>query len=527
MRAHALKAWNHERLMLGLGLLLCLLIVLAHAWVSEDAYLTFRVVDNALQGYGLRWNIHERVQVYTHPLWMLLHLPFYALYHNIFIVTIALGITCSMLALIVLIRTVSASWMASLLLWLLPLAAARTFTEYATSGLESSLSFLLFALFLFNLLRLEKHPAQLFYCTLIAAFALVNRLDALWLYAPCMAHILLQRWSKASIKQALLGLTPLLLWLGFSFFYYGFLLPNTAYAKLGSGLPLEMQLSQGEEYFHLYPLYDLPSSLWLFIALPLLTTWLIRTRHCAQHAALALLGIGALLMLVYVFYVGGDYMQGRFFAVPLFVTHALCFVVIAPRLRGSNLRAATCLLASAYGWYAYDYYSCPGCYSPDTVGTIIDARATFSDNNLVASFLPLKLRGEGQHGFGEEGRELHDMGEPKIKVQSHAGMAGFYAGPEVTLIDLHGLSDPLIARLPSTDTRRFYAGHFPRMMPRGYLIAVHTGDTSEMNPALAAYYAPIREIIQDDLFSWHRLKTVIAFQLGFYDDRRDAYLQHN
>ena len=46
------------------------IIVLRSAWLSDDAYITFRTVDNFINGYGLRWNIVERVQSYTNPLWM-------------------------------------------------------------------------------------------------------------------------------------------------------------------------------------------------------------------------------------------------------------------------------------------------------------------------------------------------------------------------------------------------------------------------------------------------------------------------
>jgi arabinofuranosyltransferase len=38
------------------------------AWVGDDAYITFRTVDNLVHGYGARWNVDERVQAYTHPL---------------------------------------------------------------------------------------------------------------------------------------------------------------------------------------------------------------------------------------------------------------------------------------------------------------------------------------------------------------------------------------------------------------------------------------------------------------------------
>jgi len=46
-------------------------LFLANSWVGDDAYIMFRVVDNFVNGYGLRWNVANRVQAYTHPLWML------------------------------------------------------------------------------------------------------------------------------------------------------------------------------------------------------------------------------------------------------------------------------------------------------------------------------------------------------------------------------------------------------------------------------------------------------------------------
>lgn len=513
------------RLALAAGFALCLGVIVAQAWVSEDAYITFRVIDNFFAGYGLRWNVAERVQVYTHPLWMFLHLPFYALFKNIFIVTLGLGLSCAMLALWMLIRSTQTHRGAALLLVLLPLAASRTFGDYATSGLESSLAFLLFALFVYCLLRYETHPKHFFYCALLAGLAMLNRLDAVLLYGPCLLHLSVQRGFARSLKPAFCALSPLLLWLAFSLFYYGTPLPNTAYAKLGSGLPVEMQWEQGSEYFRLFPLYDLPASVWLFALLPLVTLWLVQRRHEGQNAALALLGVGALSTLVYVCYAGGDYMQGRFFALPLFVCHALVFVTFAPHLNAARLRALALLMALGYGWFAYDMRQCPACYSFETVGTIIDARHAFKDNSLIASTSPLKLRGQGEHGFREEGIEMRGMAEPKIKMQNHIGMAGYYAGPEVMLVDMHGLSDPLLARLPASPSRRFYAGHFPRPMPRGYLVALHTANTEGMHPALAAYYAPLQLMTRGSLFSWERMKTIIAFQLGFYDDKRDDYLR--
>jgi hypothetical protein len=39
---------------------LLLLLPVRTAWMSDDAYLTLRTVDNWLHGYGLRWNPLER-----------------------------------------------------------------------------------------------------------------------------------------------------------------------------------------------------------------------------------------------------------------------------------------------------------------------------------------------------------------------------------------------------------------------------------------------------------------------------------
>ena len=54
------------------GLLVFLtLIVFKCAWIGDDAYISMRTVENLVEGRGLTWNEGERVQVFTHPLWLL------------------------------------------------------------------------------------------------------------------------------------------------------------------------------------------------------------------------------------------------------------------------------------------------------------------------------------------------------------------------------------------------------------------------------------------------------------------------
>ena len=57
---------------LGFAWALLLYAWVMNAWLGDDAFITFRTAQNLAEGFGPRWNPGERVQTYTHPLWMLL-----------------------------------------------------------------------------------------------------------------------------------------------------------------------------------------------------------------------------------------------------------------------------------------------------------------------------------------------------------------------------------------------------------------------------------------------------------------------
>ena len=46
--------------------------IVMFAWVGDDAQITLRQVWNFVQGYGITFNIQDRVQAFTHPLWFLI-----------------------------------------------------------------------------------------------------------------------------------------------------------------------------------------------------------------------------------------------------------------------------------------------------------------------------------------------------------------------------------------------------------------------------------------------------------------------
>ena len=91
----------------GLSLVVFVYVFLINAWVVDDAYITFRTVDNFLHGYGLRWNVDERVQVYTHPLWMLVMVVGSFITSDVFFTSIALSFFCSLGAILIVVVTMT------------------------------------------------------------------------------------------------------------------------------------------------------------------------------------------------------------------------------------------------------------------------------------------------------------------------------------------------------------------------------------------------------------------------------------
>ena len=113
------------------------------------------------------------------------------------------------------------------------------------------------------------------------------------------------------------------------------------------------------------------------------------------------------------------------------------------------------------------------------------------------------------------------------------GLTGFAAGPEVHLVDRHGLADPLLARLPAIALARrpdrqgktWRPGHGLRPVPEGYLETLETGVNRIRDPRLARYYEALRTVTRGDLWDSGRWRTALELNLGRYDPLRDAYVE--
>lgn len=493
---------------------------LTRAWVTEDAYLTFRTIDNFVNGYGLRWNVDERVQAYTHPLWMLLNVPVYAVTHEVYASVIAVSLVCAGTAVALLARRLGGA--APLLLPALFLS--KCVTEFATSGLEGPLGYALAAAFVYEL----GGRARLRALVWIAAFAATNRQDHALLFAPAVLAVAVAEAREGNGRRALadllVGATPLLAWEAFSLFYYGSLYPNTAYAKLNTGLTAADFMPQGLAYTVDFIERD-PASASVLAAGVVAGAWAGRE----GDRRLAGLSLGLTAYLLYIVRVGGDFMSGRFFAVPTF----LALGVLAEVGRRHLPRRVAVIGGLGLGALLLLVFPRASTFAPPS-GTlppngIADERLAYVDTNAIERVS--RTNSPANHAFSRDGKVARREGAA-ARAAGHAfvvqaitvGMLGYYAGPDVVVIDAVALGDPLLARLPLDDARVWRVGHYARYVPRGYLKYRGSGDASDMDPALARYMEHVRPILSGDLFEPSRLVAIVKWNLGAFDADLDDYV---
>lgn len=506
---------NAVRLVLVLAILL---VVLRDSFVCEDAFILFRTVDNWLGGFGLRWNVAERCQSFTSPLWLFAVSAVYGLTGEIFYSVLSLSLLVTGVALVLFSSRVVSGFGWDAIVGLTVLLFSRAFVDFSASGLENPLLHLLLVLFVLSWKAVESAPAtpgRLFPLSLACCLCVLTRMDTVLLLLPAMLLVIIDTARNPNRRRLFgalaMGFLPFVLWEAFSVVYYGFPFPNTFYAKTTHGVPGAEIVAQGFFYLRNALAWD---PLTLFAILAGIAVGLLPGFRSRRGGALA---AGIIIYLGWVVSVGGDHMAGRFLSAPL-----LCAVIVLSSSGlGRRPGLVVLLLAVALGWNARCPTLAADFQAAECVldqAKIIDERGCSKpEASLLARSVEFPFE---MHTRAVAGREARAMGRHAV-VEGWAGIFGFYAGPEVHVIDVLGLGDPLLSRLPMLPVE-WRIAHFARPVPEGYQEAV-IGQGAIRDPSMARYYERLSVVTRGEIWSGERFREIWRFNVGAYDELVEEY----
>jgi arabinofuranosyltransferase len=513
--------------------------VINFSWLSDDAYITFRTIDNFVNGYGLRWNIDERVQAFTHPLWLFILSGFYFITGEIYFTSIFISIIFSVLTVLIFSFKIC-NFKSAAIFGIIVLTLSQGYIDFSTSGLENPLTHFLLTLFLFIHFKKESNLKNFFFLSLISGLIAFNRIDTILLTIFVLGY----QWLRTSkllnglkdenkfplinfkcllnqlkiILVMILGLSPFILWEIFSIFYYGFPFPNTAYAKLPIGVDIYALLIEGLKYFIDTFVYD-PLTLLIILGAVFLS-FVKRYKHSLP------VSIGIITYMVYVVRIGGDFMRGRFFTAPF-----LCALIII---------TLSCFLSFDKKWLLsiviiICIFSLPPIPLPkyprgQNLGVIkgflglgpsgvMDERLCYYKRT---GLIPV-LKNHFSIPTRAKTKSLCKSNVDSVAVKIMIGMSGFEVGPSVHIVDNLALADPLLSRLPITDPIHFRIGHFTREIPEGYLKTLESGQNKITDPDLALFYDKIVIITRGRLINPKRLIEIWNMNMGKYDHLIKSY----
>ncbi|MBN8580902.1 MAG: hypothetical protein J0L96_09535 [Anaerolineae bacterium] len=516
---------KETRVVIALLLGLYLLLVIRNAWISDDGIITFRVVENFLAGYGLGYNPFVRVQAFTHPLWLFLIALVYfvsglflpSVPNALFYITFFLSILLSVLTVFLLLTHISKPDPLSLGLAVLVLSLSNGFIDFSTSGLENPLTHLLLVVFI--IVFLAEQP-NILLLSFISSLIMLNRIDAFLIIAPALGYAW---WTSSQRKQAafkvFVGFLPMLIWEVFSLFYFGFLFPNTAYAKLNTGISDSLMMLQGVDYFLNAINWDTITIFGILLAGVAL--------YFEPARKYMLLFIGVLFYLAYIVRIGGDFFSSRFFSAPLLVSVVIASSLLTVKMHQWTALAVVLLLGvfslRSPLWSSNMVAALPE-YPISDRNAISDQRLEYFGNDRKGQYNSLVENGFREFEWGSPfaGNQWRFTGFEEVYVAEALGKPGYKKGPNVFVIDSYALSDPLLARLPVSE---WEIGHFEREIPDGYLETLGTGENQIADPDLALYYEKLQVIVAGPLNDWNRMTEIWKFNTGQYNYLLERYIQ--
>ena len=334
-------------LVLAVPLAITLVGAWSYRWVQEDAFIDFRVVGNLLAGYGPVFNVGERVEVYSDPLWVGLlavtHeiVPFVSLEW----LSVVLGLAGTATGVILCGRGIQRlgsrrSDGVIVPVGLLIFSVVAGVWEFATSGLEMGMVFGWIGLSFWLLVRTEARRRSVVRCALVMGLGPLLRPELALMSAVFLAGLayviaapgwqgprgIWRRWVLPLV--AALGLPVAYeLW---RMAYFAMVVSNSELAKSGGGSDLPQGIVYVRSFISTYALW-IPLLLALPVLVPRIRHWWGEGDHTGTVVLLTPLVAGVLDWL-YVLRLGGDYMEARLL-LPGFLCLCLVVFVDASQIR--------------------------------------------------------------------------------------------------------------------------------------------------------------------------------------------------
>jgi arabinofuranosyltransferase len=446
-----------------------------HRWLEEDAFLNFRIVDQIRAGHGPVFNVGERVEVATSPLWLAMLtvartvVPFVRLEH----VALVGGLALTGLGIWWVQAGAARVWRTAGDLLMVPfgvvaLVALPPSWDWATSGLENGLSvaWLGAVMLVLGTVAPGGVAARAFATRRLVGLGVVLSLGPLVrpdlaimtvVAAIAVVVVCAPRGARlAGFLAACLALPALIQVLRMG--YYGSLVANTALAKDSSG----SYWDQGWNY-----LADLLAPYWLWIPLVAVVgvaVVLLARADLSTRVVVLALPLAALLHTLFIVKSGGDYLHARLLMPSVFALLAPLAVVPWQRRLAIGFGAIGVWAVIALAFLRPSLHQG---FVPLTERDVVAGRHLMESLTrpgrqpiLAEDFIftdgPVakRLQERGERALVVNTEEQPILGatpERTTLVSLASGISGYRAGPEVIVHEYNSLGDVVGSHMPPNE----------------------------------------------------------------------------
>jgi arabinofuranosyltransferase len=483
---------SNPRSWLQAGLYAAPIIVLAgaawaHRNIGDDGFIYLRIVHQVTGGHGPVFNIGQRVEAYTGPLWLAVlsiadlvtpvRLEWLAVVLGI--ASTLAGLTLAMLGSARLARrddpdALLVPFGALVVVSLLPM------WFYASSGLETGLTFLWLGACLWILAEWSTtdHRLSPIRAVVLGIGWLVRPELMLYSIAFLITVIVVQWRSDTWTSRIRIALVAFALPIAYQVFrmgYFGELVANTAIAKEGT----RVRWTRGWRYFR-----DFVDAYWFAIPVVLLLAGgyvplgiALRGRdHKRAALVIAAFFVAASANALYIVAVGGDYEHARLLLPPVFAVCAPIAVVPATRRYVVALALGPWAIAAAFVLRPPARTVGTGFALP-RAGKVTTDDLGWGAKNQSLQLLSrpgVYLQTGGAQGYTFFAANLRAAPTIRLPAAESAavGVSSYAAGNDLYVFDVLGLADPLTAHLrtPLLTASLPYPGH-EKLLPRPWIAA--------------------------------------------------------